>query len=401
MAVGQQQHDHMLTPSTSALHGNLPAVYLSLLLLLFLILQGFFSQVPGDCKVLDFAGGMVVHMLGGLFGLVGAYMCGPRLGRFEMLGQDDYEEESSVSTESCGDTDARGSGGDLADSASELAGTNTPPSDGRPASNHSPRDAAVLSDAQLEIQQQQQQQLQQQELCDSRSLHTLLPPVPAPAGSASSSRGVVVEMGQLGVGKGKQLGAANGSSIAAGRQGGANSSNGGTQLLQQPAAGVTVGAQQHAQQAAGAAGQPAAGGSSRWGSLLGKLGLQRQQQRRRRRHRHHDTSAASCGTGICKFVPKAMPGHDMAFVTLGTFMLWFGWFGFNNGSVYMYVNGNPTPTPGSLAGAISAEVVQRTSMNTALGGAAAGLTSLLCAALFWGEWAGCVKHIYELWKGAQ
>jgi Amt family ammonium transporter len=75
----------------------------------------------------------------------------------------------------------------------------------------------------------------------------------------------------------------------------------------------------------------------------------------------------------------------MAFVTLGTFMLWFGWFGFNNGSVYMYVNGNPAPSPGSLAGAISAEVVQRTSMNTALGGAAAGLTSLLCAALLWGE----------------
>lgn len=59
--------------------------------------------------------------------------------------------------------------------------------------------------------------------------------------------------------------------------------------------------------------------------------------------------------------------------------------GFNNGSVYMYINGNPTPEPGALAGAVSAEVVQRTSMNTALGGAAAGLTSLLCAAIFWGE----------------
>ncbi len=24
-------------------------------------------------------------------------------------------------------------------------------------------------------------------------------------------------------------------------------------------------------------------------------------------------------------IVKALPGHDMAFVTLGTFMLWFGW----------------------------------------------------------------------------
>jgi ammonia channel protein AmtB len=35
------------------------------------------------CPVLDFAGGTVVHMAGGLFGLVGAALCGPRLGRFE------------------------------------------------------------------------------------------------------------------------------------------------------------------------------------------------------------------------------------------------------------------------------------------------------------------------------
>lgn len=35
------------------------------------------------CPVLDFAGGTVVHMAGGLFGLVGAALCGPRLGRFD------------------------------------------------------------------------------------------------------------------------------------------------------------------------------------------------------------------------------------------------------------------------------------------------------------------------------
>jgi Amt family ammonium transporter len=81
-----------------------------------------------------------------------------------------------------------------------------------------------------------------------------------------------------------------------------------------------------------------------------------------------------------------MPGHDMAFVTLGTFMLWFGWFGFNNGSVYMYVSGNSLPgADATMANIASAEVVQRTSMNTALGGASGGLTALLVAAIFSGE----------------
>ena len=35
------------------------------------------------CRPLDFAGGTVVHMIGGLFGIVGAAFVGPRLGRFE------------------------------------------------------------------------------------------------------------------------------------------------------------------------------------------------------------------------------------------------------------------------------------------------------------------------------
>ena len=35
------------------------------------------------CRPLDFAGGTVVHMIGGVFGIVGAVFVGPRLGRFE------------------------------------------------------------------------------------------------------------------------------------------------------------------------------------------------------------------------------------------------------------------------------------------------------------------------------
>jgi hypothetical protein len=335
--------------------------------------------------VLDFAGGMVVHMLGGLFGLVGAYMCGPRLGRFELLAasDDDAGMEDGQVLSLCPGSH----GSDVADSASELAGSNTPPSVQLGAvglGQQAAGDAAAV----------QQQQLQADGPGSSRSLHTLLPSAPAAAGvSSSSSRGGAVELGQF-----KQPLRCGAAAAAADQPAGVAA---GSSSMQSAAAGFSRAAQQQHALAGGAAGQAAADASSTsrgswWFRLRQGLTPRRQQQRRQRQRRRpamHDqdsTSAATCGSGVCtKFVPKAMPGHDMAFVTLGTFMLWFGWFGFNNGSVYMYVNGNPAPSPGSLAGAVSAEVVQRTSMNTALGGSAAGLTSLLCAALFWGKWPGC------------
>ena len=40
-------------------------------------------QNISNCEFLDFAGGTVVHVTGGAIGLVGAVLCGPRLGRFE------------------------------------------------------------------------------------------------------------------------------------------------------------------------------------------------------------------------------------------------------------------------------------------------------------------------------
>lgn len=70
---------------------------------------------------------------------------------------------------------------------------------------------------------------------------------------------------------------------------------------------------------------------------------------------------------------KDLPGHDMAFVTLGTFMLWFGWFGFNSGSVYVY-----QPTAPSSA-------VQLVAMNTTLSASSAGLASLAVACWWSGE----------------
>lgn len=90
--------------------------------------------------------------------------------------------------------------------------------------------------------------------------------------------------------------------------------------------------------------------------------------------------AKFCGPRLGRFDngrTKDLPGHDMAFVTLGTFMLWFGWFGFNSGSVYVYSTVAP------------ASAVQIVAMNTALAASSAGLTSLLLACYWSGELPAC------------
>ena len=62
---------------------------------------------------------------------------------------------------------------------------------------------------------------------------------------------------------------------------------------------------------------------------------------------------------------NAIPGSNMPLVAVGVFLLWFGWFGFNGGSVLS-------------ANAVSVSLVLvTTSMAAAAGGLAAGLTSWL------------------------
>ncbi len=56
--------------------------------------------------------------------------------------------------------------------------------------------------------------------------------------------------------------------------------------------------------------------------------------------------------------PRAMPGHNIAFVVLGVFILWFGWFGFNPGSELAADN-----------------VVMHAALTTLLAAAAGGLTA--------------------------
>lgn len=94
--------------------------------------------------------------------------------------------------------------------------------------------------------------------------------------------------------------------------------------------------------------------------------------------------AKFCGPRLGRFdngSTKDLPGHDMAFVTLGTFMLWFGWFGFNSGSVYVYSTVAP------------ASAVQMVAMNTTLAASSAGLASLLLACY----WTGRVHVLSCLW----
>jgi len=61
--------------------------------------------------------------------------------------------------------------------------------------------------------------------------------------------------------------------------------------------------------------------------------------------------------------PNAIPGHNLVLACIGVFLLWFGWFGFNGGSV---LNANP--------GLVSLVLVT-TSVAAGAGAIAAGLTS--------------------------
>ncbi len=64
---------------------------------------------------------------------------------------------------------------------------------------------------------------------------------------------------------------------------------------------------------------------------------------------------------------NAIPGHNLTLAAIGVFLLWFGWFGFNGGSVL-----DATPSTVSL-------VLVTTSMAAAAGGVAAGLVSWFAA----------------------
>ncbi len=101
--------------------------------------------------------------------------------------------------------------------------------------------------------------------------------------------------------------------------------------------------------------------------------------------------------------PNAIPGHNMAYTTLGVLILWFGWFGFNPGSTlsvdfggvgffaYVALNTNLAAAAG-VVGAIAASwmIVKKPDLSMMLNGAIAGLVAITAACAFVAPWAAIV-----------
>ena len=88
--------------------------------------------------------------------------------------------------------------------------------------------------------------------------------------------------------------------------------------------------------------------------------------------------------------PKAIPGANLPLATLGTFILWLGWFGFNGGSVLatasvesanavavVFMNTNAAAAGGLIAALIVARILfGKADLTMALNGALAGLVAI-------------------------
>jgi Amt family ammonium transporter len=101
--------------------------------------------------------------------------------------------------------------------------------------------------------------------------------------------------------------------------------------------------------------------------------------------------------------PNAIPGHNMAYVTLGVIILWFGWFGFNPGSTlsvrfggvgffaYVAMNTNIAAAAGALGAVFTSWlVINKPDLSMMLNGAIAGLVAITAACAFVAPWAAVV-----------
>ncbi len=106
-----------------------------------------------------------------------------------------------------------------------------------------------------------------------------------------------------------------------------------------------------------------------------------------------------------------IPGSNLALATLGTFILWLGWFGFNGGSqlalgteadanavAIIFANTNMAAAAGAVAALILSQVMfKKPDLTMTLNGALAGLVSItagpLDPSLFGALWIGAVGGI--------
>ena len=100
--------------------------------------------------------------------------------------------------------------------------------------------------------------------------------------------------------------------------------------------------------------------------------------------------------------PKAIAGHNIPLASLGVFILWFGWFGFNPGSTLGVTNGGfdiarvaiNTNMAAALGGIAAMATVWlrfgKPDLSMAMNGALAGLVGITAPCAFVEPWAACV-----------
>lgn len=99
------------------------------------------------------------------------------------------------------------------------------------------------------------------------------------------------------------------------------------------------------------------------------------------------------GPRVGKYVKgnvKAIPGHSMPLATIGVFLLWLGWFGFNGGSVlsadpgmvsYVLVTTSLAASAGMVGAMIASEIfLKKPDLSMVLNGTLAGLVGITAGA---------------------
>ena len=101
--------------------------------------------------------------------------------------------------------------------------------------------------------------------------------------------------------------------------------------------------------------------------------------------------------------PRAIPGHSISLAALGTFILWFGWYGFNPGSTFsahhlriavIAVNTTLSASAGSLTALLLIYgKTGRFDLGMALNGALAGLVAVTAPCAWIASWAAVMIGI--------